>query len=1424
MSTWQLFSDADNNYRWQNNSNDTSNLITPSPPPIPIPTSPLPSMYNLLLHASTEHLFQPQDEENAMDDGFGFSNSLFMTGSGRKVTISTNGIVRAKTLLGLGLNDEILGSDNQNPLNAKKFNGFDEELPNLKVIDSCKKSSSVSFQSPLVSRLRNGFEGKIVQPDSGSSGSGAKHAPVKFQSAVSNSQTPQNAKKFNVFDEESPYLQRMDSCKTTSVVSFQSPLVGRLKNGFESASVQPASGLGGGAKQSPIKFQTAGGRSLSISGDALKRARSLLGDPDLGDFFEGGDSLFSFPDKRQTNAITSSVERSESNGRGSNIQTPQNVQKFNVLDEESPHLQRMDSCKTKSVMSFQSPLVGRLKNGFESKIVQPDSGSGICAKQVPSKFQTIGNIQTPQNVNKFNAFDEESPHLQLMDSCKMTSAVSFQSPLVGRLKNGFESTSVQPDSGLGGGAKQSPIKFQTAGGRSLSISGDALKRARSLLGDPDLGDFFEGGDSLFSFPDKRQTNAITSSVERSESNNTHTPLLHQMTPESNHNHMKKSFTYPLQPSKQMEFSNKLPHEGNGNNLIMKFDDAVNENDCGRKSSNTPGQKPLYNKNAVVNSTIKSSSLNGFSSRMDSRGKPLGRALVDISNTTTTVDTNNKQPSSGKRSLGLNDCGRKSSNTPGQKPLYNKNAVVNSTIKSSSLDGFSSRMDSRGKPLGRALVDISNTTTTVDTNNKQPSSGKRRLGLNATVSSFKKLRLSNISASGDQGVQKFSNDLSQLSSGASGSKRKVSTRYPFRYPRMHIKEFFTVPLLEQKLHFPNQVRHVTSGNAGKYIFNDGSDDSGMGAEAFVHLLAQHRASRHFASKEWVLNHYKWIVWKLACYERCYPARCAGKFLTVSNVLEELKYRYEREVNHGHRSTIKKILEGDGLPSSMMILCISSIHSDHVLESETLFEAQTGNQSTEAVKVELTDGWYSINAILDVPLSKQLAAGRLFVGQKLRMWGAGLCGWNGPVSPLEVSSTVSLFLHMNGTCRAHWADRLGFSKVAGPPLAFKCIKSNGGLVPQTLAGITRIYPNLYKERLSTGRSVVISERMENKMMELHNQRRSAVVDNIVSEYQRERTGSHIYDYGDSEGAKIYKMLETAAEPEFLMADMSPEQLNSFAAYKAKLNAIRQSQMESSIEKALKDSGLGNREVMPFLRLRVVGLTYKTRQEKPKEGIVTIWNPTQKQRQELVEGEAYAIAGLTPSGSDLDVLHLHTRGSTTKWLPLSSNAKEQFKPFFSSRKSIPLSSLSDIPLSNEFDVVAFVVHVGEVYTSNQQKKQWIFVTDGSIMHGLQSEKFMDTMLAICFCSPLIDHDSFPPINYNLAGSTVGFCNLIKKEKDHTNHVWVADANETSTYYLKFDSPHCSHLRNAASSVRRWANESSMIMEKLKEKVFDIIGDCKG
>lgn len=61
---------------------------------------------------------------------------------------------------------------------------------------------------------------------------------------------------------------------------------------------------------------------------------------------------------------------------------------------------------------------------------------------------------------------------------------------------------------------------------------------------------------------------------------------------------------------------------------------------------------------------------------------------------------------------------------------------------------------------------------------------------------------------------------------------------------------------------------------------------------------------------------------------------------------------------------------------------------------------------------------------------------------------------------------------------------------------------------------------------------------------------VVEGIVSEFQRGNKDSHILNDSNSEGAKLFKMLETAAEPEVIMAEMSPEQLTSFATYQAKL----------------------------------------------------------------------------------------------------------------------------------------------------------------------------------------------------------------------------------------------------------------------------------
>ncbi|CAA0400029.1 unnamed protein product [Arabidopsis thaliana] len=868
--------------------------------------------------------------------------------------------------------------------------------------------------------------------------------------------------------------------------------------------------------------------------------------------------------------------------------------------------------------------------------------------------------------------------------------------------------------------KVPPTKFQTAGGKSLSVSAEALKRARNLLGDPELGSFFDdvaGGDQFFT-PQKDER--LSDIAINNGSVNTGY-IAHEE--KTSNKHTSNSFVSPLHSSSKQFRSVNLENLASGGNLIKKFDTAVDETNCALNIS-----------------------------------KPATHGL-----------SNNR-------------------------PLASDMAVNNSK--------------------GNAYA-----------NNKQDSTQKKRLGKTVSVSPFKRPRISSFKTPLKKNAQQASSGLSVVSCDTLTSKKVLSTRYPEKSPRVYIKEFFGMhPTATTRMDYvPDHVRRIKSSNADKYVFCDESSSNKVGAETFLQMLAESGASLQHASRKWVTNHYRWIVWKLACYDIYYPAKCRGNFLTITNVLEELKYRYEREVNHGHCSAIKRILSGDAPASSMMVLCISAINP------------RTDNGSQEAhcsdncsnVKVELTDGWYSMNAALDVVLTKQLNAGKLFVGQKLRILGAGLSGWATPTSPLEavISSTICLLLNINGTYRAHWADRLGFCKEIGVPLAFNCIKCNGGPVPKTLAGITRIYPILYKERLGEKKSIVRSERIESRIIQLHNQRRSALVEGIMCEYQRGINGVHSQNDTDSEeGAKVFKLLETAAEPELLMAEMSLEQLTSFTTYKAKFEAAKQMQMEKSVAKALEDAGLGERNVTPFMRIRLVGLTSLSNEgeHNPKEGIVTIWDPTERQRTELTEGKIYIMKGLVPMNSDSETLYLHARGSSSRWQPLSPKDSENFQPFFNPRKPISLSNLGEIPLSSEFDIAAYVVYVGDAYTDVLQKKQWVFVTDGSTQH---SGEISNSLLAISFSTPFMDDSSVSHISHNLVGSVVGFCNLIKRAKDATNEMWVAETTENSVYFINAEAAYSSHLKTRSAHIQTWAKlySSKSVIHELRQRVLFIIGACK-
>jgi len=55
------------------------------------------------------------------------------------------------------------------------------------------------------------------------------------------------------------------------------------------------------------------------------------------------------------------------------------------------------------------------------------------------------------------------------------------------------------------------------------------------------------------------------------------------------------------------------------------------------------------------------------------------------------------------------------------------------------------------------------------------------------------------------------------------------------------------------------------------------------------------------------------------------------------------------------------------------------------------------------------------------------------------------------------------------------------------------------------------------------------------------------------------------------------------------------------------------------------------------------------------------------------------------------------------------------------------------------------------------------------------------------------------------VGFCNLIKRAKDVTNEIWVAEAAENSVYFINAEAAYSSHLKTSSAHIQTWAKLSS-------------------
>lgn len=194
--------------------------------------------------------------------------------------------------------------------------------------------------------------------------------------------------------------------------------------------------------------------------------------------------------------------------------------------------------------------------------------------------------------------------------------------------------------------------------------------------------------------------------------------------------------------------------------------------------------------------------------------------------------------------------------------------------------------------------------------------------------------------------------------------------------------------------------------------------------------------------WVCNHYRWIVWKLASQQRSLGAALPVDGFTPQAVLKQLHARYRREVCRGERSALLRMLEGEVLPGVHMVLCISDVDA-------------------AAATLELTDGWHSVWAQCDEPLTRQLRRRRLFVGLKLRICGAEqFREAPAPADGAAVvrsgsSPTPKLQLRANGVRRAPWHVKLGIARHARFRVSLDSLQPAAGAAPCLHLRVERIY---------------------------------------------------------------------------------------------------------------------------------------------------------------------------------------------------------------------------------------------------------------------------------------------------------------------------------------------------------------------------------
>uniref|UniRef100_V5GGE5 BRCA2 OB1 domain-containing protein n=2 Tax=Kalmanozyma brasiliensis (strain GHG001) TaxID=1365824 RepID=V5GGE5_KALBG len=277
-----------------------------------------------------------------------------------------------------------------------------------------------------------------------------------------------------------------------------------------------------------------------------------------------------------------------------------------------------------------------------------------------------------------------------------------------------------------------------------------------------------------------------------------------------------------------------------------------------------------------------------------------------------------------------------------------------------------------------------------------------------------------------------------------------------------------------------------------------------------LLTQHVALEELLARgcsaaklPWVQNHWTLILWKLAALVRLEPSSAPERW-SWDELIRQLLYRYEREVHLAQRSCLKRIQEHDSSAARPMVLLVSKI-----FEEETEVQDRSGAiVPRKSTILELSDGWYRIQAQIDATLTCACQRGRLRIGQKLAVTGATLDAVGDGNEVLAAYHMTSLILAANSVSLARWDAKLGFS--ATPFCAsLRSLTPGGGLVSLMDVVLTRVHPLAYMDadRANFNPSAARGEQEEEEAREAWVKKREDAVQQL--QLQAESDNGRLYD---------------------------------------------------------------------------------------------------------------------------------------------------------------------------------------------------------------------------------------------------------------------------------------------------------------------------